>query len=500
MITTYAVSFSTVDCTEEHRTALVDLVTDWQTAAYPYDPDEGYRQGVTVRSREGSDDPVFRVTITDGLPSSRHIETTTVTVVLVEGLLSFDLRVVSTPNTSRVAPYRATLVSTHVIDLVRRVLDVVPTYDAERRIVDKSSIVTTELGGAEIGHLVLAPRRRLPVVVEVSDRERGGAPMLTVGPGPLVGLVHMVLLDTPEAARGFSDVIGNALIGPGSVMVNWAGNIPPETVNRRQIAPASEHAQALHLTRLIIDAAARSVAAPRVPPPPRREDEVIEPATRTGDEETTGTEEDMAAYVDQLEADKNELEAALSVANQMIADQRILLEDKPKLRKDQIDQLIARNVFLEMMVGKTPQFAALNSVADALRVARDNFDNLVFHQRAIESGSALEGPDPGTILDELRRLNDVARAWKSGQIPGAGISSACKMAGLEFAGGISDTARQKYVEDYIIDWRGKQVVAAAHIRKGRGSHLVRIHVYFDEETRQVVVAYIGRHLRDKGSR
>jgi hypothetical protein len=71
--------------------------------------------------------------------------------------------------------------------------------------------------------------------------------------------------------------------------------------------------------------------------------------------------------------------------------------------------------------------------------------------------------------------------------------------GLDYAPGISATARQKYVEDYVIEWRGRPVVAAAHLRRGKRSHLVRTHVYFDDETRQVVVAYIGRHLRDKGS-
>jgi hypothetical protein len=43
------------------------------------------------------------------------------------------------------------------------------------------------------------------------------------------------------------------------------------------------------------------------------------------------------------------------------------------------------------------------------------------------------------------------------------------------------------------------VRAEAHLRRGRKTHLVRIHLYFDDETQQVVVAYIGRHLRDKGS-
>jgi hypothetical protein len=39
----------------------------------------------------------------------------------------------------------------------------------------------------------------------------------------------------------------------------------------------------------------------------------------------------------------------------------------------------------------------------------------------------------------------------------------------------------------------------AHIRNGKGASLYRVHVFFDHETQQVVVAYIGRHLRDKSS-
>jgi hypothetical protein len=71
--------------------------------------------------------------------------------------------------------------------------------------------------------------------------------------------------------------------------------------------------------------------------------------------------------------------------------------------------------------------------------------------------------------------------------------------GLDFVASISDTALKKYEEDYLIEWRGRAVRAEAHLRRGRKTHLVRIHVFFDDETQQVVVAYIGRHLRDKGS-
>lgn len=499
MITTYAISLSTVDCGEEQRTALVDLVTDWQMAAYPYDPEDGYRPGVTVRSRYAFDDPVFRVTITDGLPSSSHIHTTTCTVVLVDGLLTFDLRIVSLPNSTRVAPHQNAFVPPHVVDLVRRVIEAVPTYDAERRMVDNSAVAETFLDGEEIAHFVLAPGRRMPVLVEVADTERNSSPLMAIGPGPLVGLVHMVLLRTPEAVRGYAEVLGDSLIGPGYIAIHWSRGSKPEEVNRRQIAPASEPALRDRLARLIIDSAARSVGAPRVPPPPRRDLDIIESPTRDGDDDTQTGDEDMAAYVEQLEAEKNELEAALSVSNQMIAEQQSRLEQRSPLSKDQIDNLIAENVWLQSMIGKTPKLTGIATMRDAMRVAQDAFDNLVFHPRAIESGCELQGPDPGAVLDDLRRLNNVARKWKSGEISGASITSACLIEGLKYAPGIGDVAREKYAEDYLIDWRGKQVVAGAHIKRGKKSHLVRIHVYFDEETHQVVVAYIGRHLRDKSS-
>lgn len=39
----------------------------------------------------------------------------------------------------------------------------------------------------------------------------------------------------------------------------------------------------------------------------------------------------------------------------------------------------------------------------------------------------------------------------------------------------------------------------AHIRNGKGARLYRVHVFFDDEAQQVVVAYVGRHLRDKST-
>ena len=93
----------------------------------------------------------------------------------------------------------------------------------------------------------------------------------------------------------------------------------------------------------------------------------------------------------------------------------------------------------------------------------------------------------------------VAGDWKSARINNASLTISCRSLGLNYAGGISDTAERKFSEDYAFTWRGRTEYAVAHIRNGKGASLYRVHVFFDNETQQVVVAYIGRHLRDKSS-
>jgi hypothetical protein len=332
-------------------------------------------------------------------------------------------------------------------------------------------------------------------MVEVLDYERRTPLLIAMGAGPLVGLVHVVQLTTAEALRGFVSLTGYTLVGPGCVVINWAGNTEPEIVHRRELPSASEARERSRLLQLIIDTAARSIAAPRVPAPPRREDDLVEVPSREAQGTQETAQEDQAIHIEQLESTIDELEAALADADRRLAEQRAQLEQKG----GQLDELILRNVSLEMQAGNTANTRAVASMTEALRLAQEHCPFLVFHERAIESGEGLEGPEPVSVLQDLVRLNEVARAWMSGEITGTSIKLACRQMGLDFVSDISATARQKYEEDYLIQWRGKIVRAEAHLRRGKKSHLVRIHLYFDNETQQVVVAYIGRHLRDKGS-
>ncbi|MFM9226911.1 MAG: hypothetical protein ACKOQ1_09875 [Actinomycetota bacterium] len=510
MITTYAVSFTTPGRTEADRIALVDVVTYGHPHHHPFPPDVEGRPGASLRLREADGDPVFRLAITETAPRGTHVETTTATVSLVGGDLTFDLRIVTSPRTTRIAPYKPPLPPPHVAHLVGSVLGAFPTWDADYQVIAGVRTASTELQGQEIAAFLQAPGRRLPVIIEIDDFERGTQPLLVVRPEPFAGLAHIWHVTSAEALRGFTEMSGQRMVSQGTIVVAWDPTADVDITRRREIAPQMETRTWARLIELITTTAARSIAQPRVPPPPRLE---IEPDNgdkvreNQPDDGHGGREPDdrrdrdeqaddsQAEHVAQLEATIEEQQAALADADRIIADQRARLE-----RKDsQLDELVLRTVSLETQAGVVPQSVAVASMREALRLAQKHCPFLVFHERALESGSELEGPDPGRVLADLVRLNEVARAWMSGEISGGSIKLACRQLGLDFAPDISTTARQKYVEDYIIEWRGRAVVAAAHLRRGRKNQLVRIHVYFDDETHQVVVAYIGRHLRDKTS-
>jgi hypothetical protein len=334
------------------------------------------------------------------------------------------------------------------------------------------------------------------------DFERGTTPFFKDTVGPLVGLVHQYRVTTAEALEGFLQIFGGELIMPGTVAIAWAGKGDLGKTYLREMTPQNHDAERARLWQLIINNAARSIAAPRVPPPPVQFDEddyFDEPTSSSmvnvGTQVSSDADADaLAAQVQSLESTVDGLEAAMADADRIITELRADLEKKGKIN----DVLVQRNVQLEMTAGNdTAVVKTVATVAEAVDRAQKLCEYLVFHERAIESSRNLQGPDPSTVLSDLLRFNDVARQWMSRNITDQSIKIACSQLGLDYAPNVGDTARQKFTTDYAINWRGKTVLAEAHLRRGRKTHLTRIHVYFDKETQQVVVAYIGRHLRGK---
>ena len=489
MITTYATTLTAVDFTSHDRIALIDVLTDWQMANYPIDDNA---PGTTIRVREGSDDPVFRITVTQSAHGRPYAQTISASVIALENILVFDLRIVSTPTTTRVAPVKLQPLPPHIVRLVHDVLATVRMEDANEYLSSHVRTVTSEEDGARVGALVHAPRRALPVVVEI-DNFDAPSPVFPPVLGPLTGLVHYFRITSRDAMNGYLSLAGGGLVGPGHIIIHWAGAVAPLIERHAEIRKGQEFSTVQRLATLITEVAARTISAPRLPPPPRYEEEAIVEQQRPSVDDEERDEQEL--HIEQLEAAMEDMQAALADADRIIAEQRQQIEQKG----GQLDELILRNVSLEIQAGSTPTVRAVSSMKEALRLAQEHCPHLVFHERAVESGEQLEGPEPVSVLQDLIRLNEVARAWRAGEISGTSISLACRQMGLDFAPRISDVARQKYEEDYVITWRGETVRAEAHLRRGRKVHLVRIHVYFDQDTQEVVVAYIGRHLRDKHS-
>lgn len=496
MITTYAVSLDAVDCTEADRLAVVDTVDEWLVRTFPVDQ---RGPGMTVRSRA---DLVYRVTITDAHPSGQHVETIAVTVFLIGSHLWFDLRSFTSPSGTKVVPLRTGgQPPRRLTELVKRVLDRMPATDANYAISTKPHTVSTALEAEELIALLEVQSRRLPVVVEFLGA--GSAPPVTsVGASDLVGLAHVHQVTTKTAIDRFVSLFGLTLIGPGTVMVVWPGRHEPEMLRVRELPPGSVRREWERLVGLVAESAARSVAAPRVPPPPR--DEFDDDDDGDTDEYDDGeqsdddgeSEEDAAAYIEYLESQVNALEASRADADRIIADQKAALQRKG----DQLDEWVLRAVNLEIQGAQAGGMGKVPSMREAMRLARMHCPHLFFHERAIRSGEELEGPDPESVLRDLVRLNNVARAWQSGEIVGDSFKLMCRQMGLDFVPGVGDNAEQKFSSDYVIEWHGRKVIAGAHLRRGKGQHLVRIYMYLDNERQEVVVAYIGRHLRDKSTR
>lgn len=489
MITTYAVSLSAVDCSSTQRDAVTDIVDSWLVRHFPID-ERG--PGVSVRSRV---DAVYRVTVTIAPEKAAHVETITATVRLHASELTFDLRSVTMPTTTRVVPHMGTaLPPQRLVRLVRDVLTVMPAEDANYRVTEVPHVAGTADAALELSAFIDAPGRKLPVVVEIVHADWKVKPVSGIGAPDLAGLAHVFHVTGTAAADEFARAAGLPLVGPGTITVHWPGRFEPFTVRLQQVQPQHVKREWETIVGRIAESAARSVASLRVPPPPRDDAGLIDDG-RDERQENGETDGELAIYVDQLESRVDDLEASLADADRIIAGQRAEIEKKSST----VDELILKNVSLETMRGKDASILAVPSMKEALRLAREHCPFLVFHERAIESGESLEGPEPVSVLQDLVRLNEVARAWMSGEITGNSIKLACRQMGLDFAPDVSDNARQKYEEDYVITWHGKTVMAGAHLRRGRKTHLVRIHVFFDDERQQVVVAYIGRHLRDKGS-
>lgn len=495
----------------EHTAIARRSATDWVETEFPFAEREA---GIIVRFDNDDPDRWWRLTVDRGF-ADKAVATSTITIATDPSGTSFEVRTVIVPGGNRIQLSMPDVSLESLHDLVARVLDEVPMYDANTRVLGKVRVVKDTLGAQEIAAFCDAPGRRLPILIETVPTQSSPLFDIESVARSVVGQVHLVRFEGDATRTAFhqlyrDDVLlarGLALVWPGREVRCWGGG------GLTQAGARSELRNCVGLLGVAANGSLAPLRAPRFrsrstePPPEKATRDAAPPTPRPVERRESRPEPPavdtvpMTEYRAALDGWQDaynridELEQALAEADRSIDEKNQLLEKGEFL----VDQLVLQNTELAIRLGKSPTGLQASSALDAVKQAAEICEHLTFHERARETAAQLENVDANRLLEDLVRLNVVAGDWKSGRITKASLTISCRSLGLNYAGGISDTAERKYSEDYAFTWRGRTEYAVAHIRNGKGARLYRVHVFFDDEAQQVVVAYVGRHLRDKST-
>ncbi|MEK7295639.1 MAG: hypothetical protein AAB018_03815 [Actinomycetota bacterium] len=490
MITTYAMSLTSKRWSEVTRTSLVDAVSDWLAEAYPYDT----RPTTTaVRVREGAHDPVFRVEINESDKRNQAINQTVITVATLGTSLVFEIRLLLRPTGQSVLPRRRiTTPNKQLTELCLKIATELKIRDAEQPIDGGIHIVSQIVEGESLAAFAEAPGRRLPIVVE-HTQDRIPTAHVTGSLGViLLGIAHVFHTTSSEAVAAFNEFRRERLLSPNAITIIWPAPHPPTQIYDKDTQ---------HVLVPLIEAAASSLQPVVVPQLPRgRSGLGVAPGPKLpptldlrplAQPVTTAIPDPQ---IGQLETDNAQLRNQI---DDLTRTQDELLEniaDTDLLNAALVDE---RDRYL----GQLTAFLSLQDSADWPRTPKDAVDralkmcpNLIFHERSRTSSDDAQTQNGKRILESLIELNNIASRLKEGRIPLHMFEIHCRDR-LNFAADVSDTAKHRFSDDYAIDWLGEIVYATPHIRCGD----IRIHFYLDRVRLQVVIAYVGRHLRDKST-
>ena len=472
MITTYGFSIATAN--KDLRQAAIDAVFRWLEDVHPL---EDRTNSTPVNIRHSPNDPIFRVDVLEQDSRQAAARGTTATLIVSKNELYFDLRRTLRPTKPALLPRRTIdKPEPRLNQLVVEIVNLFKVRDAEKIIGAKVAVETDQIGGQSLSAFADAPSRRLPLVIETTV----GKPNAITSANTalqLAGIAHLAHVASHVAEEAFNDLYGARIISPSWITVVWPRGAEVENFHQQDDD---------ELVRQLIAASVGSLATLVLAPPKKRAHEqtkkIAAPAQSNSSTAQTQQETEELRRVNQELLEEN----AGLLENATLTD--MLSAQKTEERDRAYSQLAT---FLLMENDKS----YLDKVADAVTYAQKNLDNLVFHERAISSASESHLMNGRRVYSNLVELNNLAARLQRGDFAPNVFNIYCNQQLSNFAPSISDEAENRYAQDYAIDWKGANVMAKAHIRCGDA----RIHFYHDAKTNEIVVAYVGRHLRDKST-
>ncbi len=472
MITTYGFSIATPN--KELRQTAIDAVFRWLDDVHPL---EKRTNSTPINVRHGVNDPIFRVDVLEQDPRQAAARGTTITLIVSKSELYFDLRRTLRPTKPALLPRRTIdCPEPRLSQLVIEIVDLFKTRDAGQVVSPKIIIANDQLTGQSLAAFAEAPGRRLPIVIEtIVGKPRKITTPVTAH--QLAGVAHVAHISSHSAEEAFNNLRGARIISSSWITVVWPPGAEVENFHQQDDE---------ELVKQLIAASIGSLVTLILTPPKKSRDETTRPqitkaVTTQPDSEASHELENLRREIRELREDNVGLDENATLTAMLAA-------QKTEERDRAYDQLAT---FLLMEEDKS----YLDKVSDAVAYAQKNLANLVFHDRAIESANSSQLMNGRRVYTNLVELNNLAARLQRGDFAPNVFNIYCNQQLSNFAAAVSGEAVNRYAQDYAIKWKGVNVLAKPHIRCGDA----RIHFYHDTTTNEIVVAYIGRHLRDKST-
>jgi hypothetical protein len=471
VITTYGFSIATPN--KELRQPAIDAVFRWLEDVHPL---EARTNSTPVNIRHSPNDPIFRVDVLEQDSRQAAARGTTVTLITSKDELYFDLRKTLRPTKPALLPRRT--IDRPELRLNKLILEIVKLFkvrDAEKIIDAEITIANDQLGGQSLAAFADAPSRRLPIVIEVIvGKPAEVTSSLTAR--QLVGIAHVAHVTSHVADEAFNNLYGARVIGASWITVIWPRGAAPENFHQQDDEELVNH---------LIAASVASLPILKTPPPKSQTKQDFEQSQKppvSQIAEITSSrdywqEEYQLLYENLVDSDRKTAE--IVEAREIDRDKLVAILTSPRA-----DAAAVSNA-------QNPNYLA--RVDEAVKFASITFKNLIFHPRSISSSAETELMNGRRILNVLFYLDQIAANLKNGKILKNNFLHECGQQISNFVPTISEVAINNFAQDYSIEWKGENVLAKPHIRCGDA----RIHFYHDAKTNEIVVAYVGRHLRDK---
>ena len=355
------------------------------------------------------------------------------------------------------------------------------------RLTEKPRLVRIDHVDALVS-FIRSERRQLPIVA-ITSTDENSLPLVDdrkLG-RHLAGLAHLVVVH-PDATGRLRDALGAThAVWDGAVRIWWPGftSTSPAFRHRRwlpwQIDDEHRNVEE-EITSVIWRAAVDAIGAPDLEHQLRaRQDERrIADRVARARAESDLSDEWLQDYENTLE-DLSERASRIEELEAVIADLNYELD---RSRRDEPEALDAIEV---------------QTVEEAVRLAAAEAANVVFLDSAYVSARGSMYAHPTQVLADLRAVIRVAARWANDDLPG-GFAAGFAEESVRYQRDISSTAKNKYQDDYRIDYAGG-VLMGPHLRRGIGAPatILRIYWYVDNSAKQLVVGHVGAKLRDQSN-